>query len=190
VNDPNNQAARTPAVFRPIVLLQSHGQWLASPAKGECSAGRGFTPFFLSLPPKSLVDWLVVAGHRFWQQKKRCMAGVLLVDCQSGRWTLRLPRQNCGIDSARWSISAVDFPKLANSMRIGGSFQTLATQCSLEECIPTVPGFHFILTLTGEQALSAFIRDGQGLRMAEPIALLTNTWVQAIDAAMPRLRLA
>jgi hypothetical protein len=74
MNDSNNPAACTQAAFRPIVLLQSDGQGLASPAKGECSAGRGFAPFFLSLPPKSLVDWMVVAGHRFWRQEKRCMA--------------------------------------------------------------------------------------------------------------------
>lgn len=176
--------------LRPITLIRSEGLWLASPAKGECSAARGFAPFPLPPVPRSLLDWLVVAGQRFWNRHHRCMAALLLVDCQGGGWTLRLPRQRCGPEFARWSAAAADHPDLPASMRLGGSFQTLAGDDAPQLAVPTVPGFHFTLAVTERHPLAAFVSRGREAIAVEPSSLLADDWGQTLHAALPRLHLA
>jgi hypothetical protein len=183
-----NTCSRDP--LRPLVLCRADDHWLASPAKGDRSRGRGFAPFYLPLPPRQLVDWLVVAGQRFWNQRQRCMAALLLIDVRFHRWTLRLPRQRCGSDAASWTNSAEDLVPLAPTLRLAGSFQTLAGPQFPEDLVPSVAGFHFMLSLTARCPLRAFVLQGGDLKSVEPSAVLANDWAEVLEEAMPRLHLA
>lgn len=174
-------------MLRPTCLSRSEERWIASPAKGDF----GFAPFVLPPPARSLIDWLGILGHRFWQENRRCMTALLLIDCRRCRWTLRLPRQRCHADFAEWEIEpAEDLTRLPASIRIGGSFQTLASGKDAASEVPTNPGFHFRLNLGAFKPLTAYIRFDDQLTPEEPCTFLTDNFAQAINAAAPRVRLA
>lgn len=184
----NDGTAHPSRAFHSIGLKNVDGQWLASSAGDEND--RAFLPFYIPLPPRRLIDWLVVVGHRFWRQRRRCMAALLLVDCCSGHWTLRLPHQRCGTERADWSTSHDDFKDLPDSIRVGGVFQTVAGATVRQECLPVEDGFHFILSVISYAPMTAMVRHSAGIERVEPIQIVTNDWEQTIDAAMPRLRIA
>lgn len=186
----SSSPTRSDPLFPTIVLSKATGHWLASPADRQCSASQIFLPFPLPLPPRSLIDWLVVAGHRVWRQHRRCIAALLLVDRCSGQWTLRLPRQRCGADRADWSVSRSDFAKLPASMHIGGTFQSISCKMTPQDVAPAHDGFHFTLAVTAQKPLMAFVRCGNSIQTVEPLAILASDWAKAIDDAMPRLRIA
>ncbi|HEY2585628.1 MAG TPA: hypothetical protein VGI81_07685 [Tepidisphaeraceae bacterium] len=189
---PNETNPCPGARLRPICLIRSGERWVASPAKGECSAGRGFAPFVLPPPPRSQIDWLAVAGQRVWQEKRRCMLALRLVDCRTAHWTLRLPAQRCRAGSAALDAAAAaeGIPHVPSSLRLAGSFQTVADTGNADDGVPVWPGLHFAMTVNITRPLLAAVRQNGRLIPAEPCTLMTNDWTEAIDRAAARLRLA
>src|SRR3954463_7176349 len=76
-------------------------------ADGSVTAG--FRPFGLPAVPQSLTDWCAIFCERFWAERRRCVAMVLMLDVQTRGWAMALPAQRCGRDAACWSTARADF---------------------------------------------------------------------------------
>ena len=194
MSDPQEPLLAPRYPVHPLNLIGCGGGWTAAPLCHGGRCGPGFTPFELPPPPRQRLDWLVVAGHRFWARHRRPMAALLLIDSRTQRWSIALPVQTCGREAARWSLSAARSPEQAATALVGGTFQVIAVQARPSDHVPPLSGLHFVLRSPdlspGASPLSAFVRDGGGLHAADPGALLSDDCAAAIIAAQPRLRLA
>lgn len=176
-------------LIHPISLIRCKCGWIAVSACERGRPGPSFPPFQLPLPPRQRLDWLVVAGHRFWNRHQRGMVALLLINCHTRHWNIAWPSQKCSKDAARWSQTAARSPGSSAMVRIGGTFRVIAPEACPPEHVPPQAGLHFVLRPFLPCPLSAFVRDNTGLKGADVHRLLADDWAEAVDAAMPRLRL-
>jgi hypothetical protein len=204
MSDNLQDAVRTAARPLPAVRLVEHGDhWLAVP-QGPAAGGTPYSPFVLPRVPASLVHWLTVGGARVWGGRRRCVAALLLVGCRTGRWTVRLPRQRCGADAACWTAAADDLPPLPDDARVAGTFQTRLANPGddLADAVPPVHGVHLVqgvgagygIAAGGPAKVWTFVRAGGGgggdwPRAVGPDRVIADDWAEAVDEAMPHLRL-
>jgi hypothetical protein len=141
-----------------------------------------------------LASWLTIGGERVWRQRQRCFAALLLLHARRGVWTIRIPRQHCGSDAACWSSLAADFDSLGEDWRLGGSFQVraLAVGDDIEDSVPAADGVHLIHAIhsDGHRDALTFVRAGESLCRPRSGRIIGCDWRDAIESAMPRLRLA
>jgi hypothetical protein len=180
--------------FDALRLLGSGGHWLVAPT-AEIGEGVSFPPFILPRVPQSRVAWLVACGDRVWQRRQRCLAALLLLGTRCGRWTLRLPQQRCGPDAACWTASADNLSGPPSDLRLAGSYQTrvLAPGEQAIETVPALDGVHLVQVIEparGTGPLWVFVRSAGRVRDVRPDRVVGDDLAEAIDEAMPRLRLA
>lgn len=178
-------------------LIENGDHWLATPpnaaASGETT--RPLSPFVLPRIPESLVHWLTIGGEAVWSRRQRCVAALLVLGIRSGRWTTRLPSQRCGPDAACWAALRDPLPGLPDDACLGGSYQTrvIGRGEHPSDTVPAVPGVHLVHCVgqaDGRRPLWTFVRAGETLRPVCPDRIIVNDWADAVDEAMPRLRLA
>lgn len=136
-----------------VELIQGrHGLLVSPPAKtvGEDC----FEPFPLPLLPRSLADQAAFLADAFWQHQHRCMAFLLLLNCEQHCWRLWVPRQHCGPDASCWSLTALSQTDPGPHWRVGGSIQSRILNDQDEEildAIPLLPGVHQLLRIHPER---------------------------------------
>jgi hypothetical protein len=153
-----------------------------------------FEPFPLPPVPRSVLDWLIVCGERFWRQHRRCIA-VLLLDTKTRQWALAIPAQRCGREAACWSTARGDFPSFPDSTVLCGSFQSRRLSGGDEpiDAVPPSDGVHFVHVIghpSDPCKAHCFLRCESGTRAVAPPEVLIDDWLLMIEQAMPRLTLS
>lgn len=83
-----------------------------------------FPTFRLPRLPLSLHCWMTGLSGEFLARHHRCLAALLVLDCQQQRWLPPvLPAQACGSDGASWTLDLGTDAPWPVHRRIGGSFQ-------------------------------------------------------------------
>jgi hypothetical protein len=179
----------------PIRLIQNGEHWLViRPDEADDRTTSAFAPFVLPRVPASLASWLTIGGERVWRQRQRCFAALLLLHPGRGLWTTRIPPQHCGPDAARWSAAIADFAGAKSDWRLGGTFQVraLAVSDNVEDSVPAADGVHLAHAIhpDGRRDAITFVRACGAVCRPRFGRVIGCDWRDAIDAAMPRLRLA
>src|SRR4051794_1431908 len=157
----------------------------------------GFRPFGLPPVPQSLTDWTAIFCERFWAERRRCVAMVLMLDLKTRGWAMALPAQRCGRDAACWSTLRADFPQFPETAVLCGAFQSrvLAAGEDPADAVPPVAGLHFVLSLPGTAEAQpgrvyCFVRTDAAAgstRLVPADDVILDDWATALEQALPRL---
>jgi len=144
-----------------IKLIPNDGALLAIPAEAAVD-DESVTPIDVPQVATSLVSWALGLTFVARQKADRCVALLMMLDMDTGQWSLCIPKQTCGIDAACWSTDRRDYPDLPANMRIGGTFQSRAglSDDEIADAVPPISGVHSGSSMpfhasSGVRALSA-----------------------------------
>jgi hypothetical protein len=163
------------------------GDLIVLPAETTTSV---FLPFIFPRFPLSLHCWLTGLGAEFRRRHDRCLAALLVLDCNDQRWIPPLiPCQTCGGDGAAWTLELGE-QSLATHHRIGGSFQMrqAADLMDAAQTVPSFDGLHVVQTLKEQQttAYCFLYSDGEaGVLPAEQA--FVDDWAEALSEAAGRM---
>ena len=159
----------------------------------------GFRPFGLPAIPQSLCDWCAIFCERFWAERKRCVAMVLMLDVRTRGWAMALPAQRCGRDAACWSTARADYPQFPETAVLCGTFQSriLAPGEDPADAVPPAAGLHFVLSLPGTAEVQpgrvyCFVRTDAAAgstRLVPAADVILDDWAAALEQALPRVTL-
>lgn len=186
-------SSATPSI-KGLRLFGGAGGWIVTPiAVPLPAAADSFHPFVLPRIPQSLLDWLTIGAARAWGRHQRCIATLLLIDCRTGRWTIRLPWQRCGTHAACWNSRRDGIPGLSPNHRVSGTFQVLDVASGEDPLmlLPSADGVHLILHAGTFWRIGSFYVCAAGkAQLVRAEHVIVNDYQSACDTAMPRLRLA
>jgi hypothetical protein len=200
MSDPDNTPAPgspepQPRALPQVRLVEDEHAVRVHLADGSVVAG--FRPFGLPAVPQSLTDWTAIFCERFWADRRRCVAMVLMLDLKTRGWAMALPAQRCGRDAACWSTLRADFPQFPDTAVLCGTFQSrvLAAGEDPADAVPPVPGLHFVLSLPGTAEMQpgrvyCFVRTGAAAgstRLVPADDVILDDWAAALEQALPRL---
>jgi hypothetical protein len=184
----------SPPGLRLIRLLRGDdGRLVVAPPQAEAARAGPlrFAPFPLPPLPLSLHSWATALGAEFHRRHQRCLAALLMLDCQTRRWVRPLvPAQACGRDGACWTLDLGDTAVPPARQRVAGSFQTRAA-CDLFDAAATVPrldGLHIVQAGGGANwTVYAFLHNEGETSVVPPDDMLVDDWDQALLDAADRL---
>jgi hypothetical protein len=105
----------------------------------------------------ALMEWLLQAAQRFWENESRCLGFVLLYSHEQSTWSFELPPQNCTQRGSTWSLE--DLPALPPGKIVVGSFQSRITASGSMSAVSLFPGVHFLHVVDPAQPiLQVFLR--------------------------------
>ncbi len=151
-----------------------------------------FDPFEMPQIPRSLADWLLSLCQHFWNQHRRCLAAVLLLDSQTHGWGTAIPTQRCSRDASCWSTRRENVDGLLPTHLLAGSFQCriISPGEELADAVPPVDGVHLVLQLTPQKnVLAMFIRMNGIVQAASADRVFLDDWENMLRRVESRLTL-
>jgi len=177
-------AALTP--LDQLCLTPLGGQLVVHPP-----AHYGIDPFILPPLPKSLADFLAQICLQFYEDNKRCLTMLLMLDCDLRSWGSGIPRQRAGPDGASWQPAKEDFSGARPHTLVAGSFQTrnFMPGDNPKDAVPNTDGVHLILALNLDETIHCFVGCGGKALTAIAWQIINNDVAMMIDASMNRITL-
>ena len=159
---------------RRVVLVESGGGLRIRPVASEQS----FEACPLPHLPLSFVNQLLGLGALFWEERRACIAAVLMLDRLTRVWLPVPPTQRCGRDKSRFRLLDSDYAHLPPHLLIGGSFQTLASASLFRaaDVLPDFDGIHLAARIARRKRPEAFvfIRCAGETHLADPAAVFCD----------------
>ena len=186
-----SQGAGGPTALPRIRLVRRDDATLVEPLLAGAGAD-GCEPFRLAKLARSLANDLALFGELVWQQHRRCVGVLLLLDRRSHEWTYRVPAQRCGKGAACWSALRQDVSQVAEDHLLAGSYQTrlLAQGEESADAPPPHDGVHFVHVIEPAPTAVWSCLRGEGHTHAVPADDVIYDDVQAaLEECLPRLRL-
>lgn len=156
------------------------------------SVAPSFEPFELPLIQQSHCQWMLQLCHNFQVRHQRCLALMLLLDCQTHQWGVSIPCQRSSHDASCFWASRADFPEYPATVHIAGSFQSrvLAEHESPEDAVPASEGMHLVMQMQQEQiSLIGFLRIQEQIRPVLPSQVLYDDLMAALTRCTDRVQL-
>lgn len=164
-----------------------------SAVTGRPDPGPTFDPFPLPPLPLSLHCWLTGLAAEFHRRHRRCLAALLLLDCEQRRWVQPLvPAQACGRDGAAWTLDPGNAPRPHVHRRVAGSFQTRDADDLFDAAgsVPQLDGLHLVQALMGKAPISVvfmFLHAEGETNIVAPDNVMHDDWDEALIEAAGRM---
>ena len=154
------------------------------------SSHGAFPPLRLPTLPWSLHFWLCSLSESFEARHKRCLATLLILDCENGSWLRpRIPKQICEAGKSRWT-TALETPLCARQ-RVAGSFQTMSLTESSPglEAIPLFDGVHILQSRQSDSQpmVRGYVRFQNEIQPLHLHQMIVDDWEQAMAEARERM---
>lgn len=171
-----------------IALIEKDQKTLVTSASADTS----FEPFELPLIQQSQCQWMMQLCHNFNVRHQRCLALMLLMDCQTHQWGCCIPPQRASHDASCFWASRAELPEYPPSVRIAGSFQSrvLADQESPADAVPASEGLHLVLQIQQDPiSLIGFLRIQELVKPVLPSQVIFDDLMAALARCTDRVQL-